>query len=80
MPRGPLPTILGLVVKTQRQPATKQASDVVGLRLVLLTALGDRYRVRVNDDGSVVGYGDDDYRRFFLPFLAGLKAFLPAGP
>jgi hypothetical protein len=31
------------------------ASDVVGLRLVLASALGDRYRVRVSDDGSVVG-------------------------
>jgi hypothetical protein len=25
------------------------------LRLVLLTTVGDRYRVRINDDGSVVG-------------------------
>jgi hypothetical protein len=31
------------------------ASDVEGLRLVLTTALGDRYRVRVSDDGDVVG-------------------------
>ena len=31
------------------------ASDVDGLRLVLRTALGDRYSVRVSDDGSVVG-------------------------
>jgi len=31
------------------------ASDVEGLRLVLATAVGDRYRVRVREDGSVVG-------------------------
>jgi hypothetical protein len=31
------------------------ASDVEGLRLALLTTLGDRYRVRVADDGSVIG-------------------------
>jgi hypothetical protein len=27
---------------------------VVGLRLVLTSAMGDRYRVKVSDDGSVV--------------------------
>ena len=31
------------------------ASDVEGLRLVLPSALGDRYRVRVSDDGGTVG-------------------------
>jgi hypothetical protein len=31
------------------------ASDVEGLRLVLTSALGDRYSVRVADDGSVIG-------------------------
>ena len=31
------------------------ASDVEGLRLVLASVLGDRYRVRVRDDGAVVG-------------------------
>ena len=31
------------------------ASDVDGLRLVLTSTLGDRYRVRVSDDGSTVG-------------------------
>jgi hypothetical protein len=31
------------------------ASDVAGLRLALTTALGDRYRVRVSDDGGTVG-------------------------
>ena len=31
------------------------ASDVEGLRLVLASTMGDRYRVRVADDGSVVG-------------------------
>jgi hypothetical protein len=35
--------------------AMELASDVEGLRLVLLTTVGDRYRVRVNDDGNVVG-------------------------
>jgi len=31
------------------------ASDVEGLRLVLATALGERYRVKVSEDGRVVG-------------------------
>jgi hypothetical protein len=31
------------------------ASDVEGLRLALGTTVGDRYRVKVSDDGSVVG-------------------------
>jgi hypothetical protein len=31
------------------------ASDVEGLRLVLETALGREYRVKVAEDGSVVG-------------------------
>ena len=31
------------------------ASDVEGLRLVLTSVLGDRYQVRVRDDGAVVG-------------------------
>ena len=31
------------------------ASDVEGLRLYLMTALGDHYQVRVADDGSVIG-------------------------
>jgi hypothetical protein len=35
--------------------AVELASDVEGLRLVLGSALGNRYRVRVEDDGSVVG-------------------------
>ena len=35
--------------------AMELASDVQGLRLYLVTALGDRYRVRVSDDGSMVG-------------------------
>jgi hypothetical protein len=35
--------------------AIELPSDVEGLRLVLLTAVGDRHRVRVSDDGSVVG-------------------------
>lgn len=35
--------------------AVELASDVEGLRLVLETTMGDRYRVRVRDDGAVVG-------------------------
>jgi len=35
--------------------AMELASDVEGLRLYLVTALGDRYEVRVADDGSVIG-------------------------
>jgi hypothetical protein len=31
------------------------ASDVQGSRCFLATTVGDRYRVRVADDGSVVG-------------------------
>jgi len=35
--------------------AVELASEVEGLRLVLGTAVGDRYHVRVTDDGGVVG-------------------------
>jgi hypothetical protein len=35
--------------------AVDLANDVDGLRLVLASTLGDRYRVRVSDDGSTVG-------------------------
>lgn len=35
--------------------AVELASDVEGLRLVLATALGDRYVVKVADDGGTVG-------------------------
>ena len=35
--------------------AVELASTVEGLRLVLDSVLGDRYRVRVKDDGSAVG-------------------------
>jgi len=35
--------------------AVELASDVDGLRLVLVSAIGDRYRVRVSDDDDVVG-------------------------
>ena len=31
------------------------ASDAQDLRLYLVTALGDRYQVRVAEDGSVIG-------------------------
>ena len=35
--------------------AVELASDVEGLRLVLASCLGERYRVRVSDDGETVG-------------------------
>jgi hypothetical protein len=35
--------------------AIELATDVEGLRRVLTTAVGDRYRVKVSEDGSVVG-------------------------
>jgi hypothetical protein len=35
--------------------AIELASDTDGLRLVLASTLGDRYRIRVSGDGSVVG-------------------------
>ena len=35
--------------------AVELASDVAGLRLILDSALGERYRIRVADDGAVVG-------------------------
>ena len=35
--------------------AIELASDVDGLRSILASTLGDRYRVRVSDDGSTVG-------------------------
>jgi len=35
--------------------AVELASDVEGLRLALASTVGDRYRVKVSDDGSVVG-------------------------
>jgi hypothetical protein len=35
--------------------AVELASDVDGLRLVLASTVGERYRVRVSDDGGVVG-------------------------
>jgi hypothetical protein len=35
--------------------AMELASDVAGLRLALTTTMGDRYHVRVREDGAVVG-------------------------
>ena len=35
--------------------AMELASDGEGLQLVLASTVGDRYRVKVSDDGSVVG-------------------------
>ena len=40
---------------TRLRAAVELASDVDGLRLVLGSVLGDRYRIRVAEDGSVVG-------------------------
>jgi hypothetical protein len=42
---------LGATVRS----AVELASDVDGLRLVLKSTVGDRYRIRVSDDGNVVG-------------------------
>jgi hypothetical protein len=39
----------------QLRAAVQLASDVDGLRLVLASTTGERYRVKVADDGSVVG-------------------------
>ena len=44
-------THAGQVIRT----AIDLASGVEGLRLVLGSAVGDRYRVTVSDDGSIVG-------------------------
>jgi len=41
----------GAVIRSAIEPA----SDVDGLRSILASTLGDRYRVRVSDDGSTVG-------------------------
>ncbi len=47
--RGPY-TLRGAVIGS----AVELASDVDGLRLVLASTLGDRYRVRVSEDGSTI--------------------------
>jgi hypothetical protein len=47
--------------------AVELASDVDGLRLVLASTLGDRYRIRVSDDGSTGGLS-----RMALPTAARL--------
>jgi hypothetical protein len=39
----------------QLRAAVELATTVEGLRCVLASCLGDRYQVRVSDDGSVVG-------------------------
>jgi hypothetical protein len=39
----------------QLRAAIELASDVEGLRLVLPSTVGERYRVRVTDDGATVG-------------------------
>ena len=48
--------------------AIELVSDVEGLRLVLTSTVGDRYQVRVSDDGSVIG-----------PRPSGRHAFDPGG-
>ena len=35
--------------------AVELATDVDGLRLVLTSTFGERYRVRVRDDGALIG-------------------------
>jgi hypothetical protein len=54
-----LPNAAPLAVLTPRgatiRSAVELASDVEGLRLVLTTTVGDRYRVKVADDGCAVG-------------------------
>jgi hypothetical protein len=47
---GPYPHA-GQVIRA----AVELASDVEGLRLVLGSAVDDRYRVEISDDGSAVG-------------------------
>jgi hypothetical protein len=39
----------------QLRAAVHLASDVEGLRLVLASTVGERYRVKVSDDGATVG-------------------------
>jgi hypothetical protein len=39
----------------QLRAAVELASDVEGLRLVLTSTVGERYRIRVSDDGCTVG-------------------------
>jgi hypothetical protein len=48
----------------QLRCAMELASDVEGLRLVLASTVGGRYRVKVSDDGIVVGL----WRRGSGPF------------
>jgi hypothetical protein len=43
--------------------AMELASDLEGLRLSLVTALGDRHEVRVAEDGSVIGLWQRDSPR-----------------
>ena len=49
--RCPLSPTRGAVIRS----AVELASDVDGLRLILASTLGDRYRVHAADDGSAVG-------------------------
>jgi hypothetical protein len=49
-------TSLGATIRN----AIELASDVEGLRLLMMTAAGDHYRVEVADDGSVVGAAKSD--------------------
>jgi hypothetical protein len=39
----------------QLRAAVQLATDVEGLRLVLASTIGERYRVKVSDDGATVG-------------------------
>ncbi len=42
--------------------AVELATDVEGLRLVLASTVGERYRVRVTDDGTMVGLWRSGHR------------------
>ena len=42
-------------VRQRIRAAVEVATDVEGRRLALASVLGDRYRVRVGDDGGTVG-------------------------
>jgi hypothetical protein len=47
------PEVFNCYAIGQVRAAVQLASDVEGLRLVLESALGRQYRVRVKDDGTV---------------------------
>lgn len=56
--------------------AVELASDVERLRLVLASTLGDRYRIKVSEDGTTVGL----WRRRQMTSLAPLPRPSTDGP